>query len=205
MAPSIFSAYRQLLRCANSMLLQYENSGVLTRTSNRCRYHQHERSTDFPARAVRFPETADLANVKASYVNGVLKLEVRSRARPSSGPAHRVCLCPGLTASSCCTVPCGASYHGRNLMLLLVPARHLQDTSVCSSCLSMRARDFYVTRAWVTLTPCPPTCAGAEAARQGAAADCHRVKTIRVLTTGEGTPLNSELSSERLQIDSGHM
>ena len=26
---------------------------------------------------MRFPDTADLANVKASYINGVLKLEVR--------------------------------------------------------------------------------------------------------------------------------
>ena len=40
------------------------------------RYHQHERSAEFPSRALRFPDTADLANVKASYVNGVLKLEV---------------------------------------------------------------------------------------------------------------------------------
>ena len=57
---------------------------VLTRGSSRRRYHQHERSTDFPARAVRFPDTADLSNVKASYVNGVLKLEVRACAWPAS-------------------------------------------------------------------------------------------------------------------------
>ncbi len=67
----------------------------LTLALSRRRYHQHERSTDFPARAVRFPDTADLSNVKASYVNGVLKLEVRI---VPVQPAHCGRLCHSFAA-----------------------------------------------------------------------------------------------------------
>jgi HSP20 family protein len=43
------------------------------------RWHRYERSSQFLARAIRLPETADMDNMKAQYHNGVLSLEIPKR------------------------------------------------------------------------------------------------------------------------------
>jgi HSP20 family protein len=53
------------------------------------KWHRYERSSQFVGRALRMPENANMDGVKASYENGVLKLDVPKR-EPKKEEAKRI-------------------------------------------------------------------------------------------------------------------